>query len=64
MFPLVGQKRLDQPCRFRRPRHHEEVPVIDRAELGVRDQASQDLTIDWTNQRVIAAHQNKRRLRQ
>ena len=61
---LVGQERLDQGGGFRWPRHHEQVPVIDHAELGVRDQARQENTIDWRDQWIVAAHQDERLLRQ
>ena len=39
MLTRVGKECLDHGGGFRRPRHDEQVPVIDHLELGVRDQA-------------------------
>src|SRR5258708_32843904 len=60
---FAGQKLLDDGRGFRRPRHHEEVSVIDHPKLRVRNKKRQDAAVDRRNQRVIASHQDERRLR-
>ena len=40
------------------------MPVLDHPEFGVRDQARQKVTIDRGDQRIVAAHQHERLLRQ
>src|SRR6266404_7973650 len=61
---LIGQERFDDSRGFRRPRHHEEVSVINHPKLSVRNKKRQDAAVDRRNQRVIASHQDQRRLRQ
>ncbi len=64
MLARVGKECLDHGGGFRRPRHDEQVPVLDHPELGVRDQARQDVTIDRRDQWIVATHQDERLLRQ
>src|SRR6516164_620482 len=61
---LVGQKRFDHGRCLLGLRHHKEMPVVDQAQSRVWYQLRQNATVDHRNQRIVAAHQDERRLRQ
>ena len=59
---LVAEECFDRHCCFDRPRHHEQVSVIDHLQSGIWNEPRQNATVDRRHQRIIPSHQHQGRL--